>query len=75
MSTASSDEKLERLSELGLDHGINYASENFVERTRELTERDLADREHSIGQDSKDSTLSATVCCEAERRPSAKGPL
>ena len=37
ISTASSDEKLERLKALGLDHGINYASENFVERARELT--------------------------------------
>src|SRR3954471_2300469 len=37
ISTASSDEKLERLKEFGLDHGINYATENFVERTRELT--------------------------------------
>src|SRR2546426_2534227 len=38
ISTASSDEKLERLKELGLDHGINYAVESFVERTRELTD-------------------------------------
>jgi NADPH2:quinone reductase len=38
ISTASSDEKLERLKEFGLDHGINYARENFVERTRELTD-------------------------------------
>ena len=38
ISTASSDEKLERLKEFGLDHGINYASESFVERTRELTD-------------------------------------
>ena len=38
ISTASSDDKLERLKELGLDHGINYASENIVERTRELTD-------------------------------------
>jgi NADPH2:quinone reductase len=37
VSTASSDEKLERLREFGLDHGINYANENFVGRTRELT--------------------------------------
>ena len=37
ISTASSDEKLERLKELGLDHGINYASDSFVDRTRELT--------------------------------------
>ncbi len=38
ISTASSDEKLERLKEFGLDHGVNYASESFVERTRALTE-------------------------------------
>jgi NADPH2:quinone reductase len=38
ISTASSDEKLERLKGLGLDHGINYATESFPERVRELTE-------------------------------------
>ncbi len=38
ISTASSDEKLERLKPLGLDHGINYADESFVERVRELTD-------------------------------------
>src|SRR6187200_3074549 len=38
ISTASSDEKLERLKEFGLDHGINYANESFVERARELTD-------------------------------------
>ncbi len=43
ISTASSDEKLERLKAFGLDHGINYATENFVERTRELTEGRGAD--------------------------------
>src|SRR6476659_6811575 len=43
ISTASSDEKLERLRDFGLDHGINYASENFVERTRELTDGRGAD--------------------------------
>jgi NADPH2:quinone reductase len=43
ISTASSDEKLERLKDLGLDHGINYASESFVERTRELTDGRGAD--------------------------------
>jgi NADPH2:quinone reductase len=42
-STASSEQKLERLSELGLDHGINYASENFVQRARELTDGRGAD--------------------------------
>lgn len=43
IATASSDEKLERLEELGLDHGINYARESFVERTRELTDGRGAD--------------------------------
>jgi NADPH2:quinone reductase len=43
ISTASSDQKLERLKEFGLDHAINYASENFVERTRELTDGRGAD--------------------------------
>ena len=43
ISTASSDDKLERLRKLGLDHGINYASENFVARTRELTDGRGAD--------------------------------
>jgi NADPH2:quinone reductase len=38
IATASSDEKLERLRSFGLDHGINYASEDFVARTNELTE-------------------------------------
>jgi len=38
ISTASSDEKLERLKAFGLDHGINYATENFVRRTKELTD-------------------------------------
>jgi NADPH2:quinone reductase len=38
IATASNDEKLERLRELGLDHGINYATENFAERARELTD-------------------------------------
>jgi NADPH2:quinone reductase len=38
LATASSDRKLERLHELGLDHGINYATGSFVERTSELTD-------------------------------------
>jgi NADPH:quinone reductase len=38
IATASSDEKLERLKDFGLDQGINYAQENFAERTRALTD-------------------------------------
>jgi NADPH2:quinone reductase len=37
LSTASSDEKLDRLKPLGLDHGINYRTTDFVAKTRELT--------------------------------------
>ncbi len=34
----SSTEKLERLAELGLDHGINYAEQDFAAVARELTD-------------------------------------
>ena len=37
LATASSDDKLERLKEFGLDHGINYKTGNFIEKARELT--------------------------------------
>jgi NADPH2:quinone reductase len=38
LATASSDTKLERLKGFGLDHGINYARDSFVERTNEVTD-------------------------------------
>jgi len=37
LATASSDEKLERLQEFGLDHGINYRDSDFAAVARELT--------------------------------------
>jgi NADPH2:quinone reductase len=37
LATASSDEKLERLESLGLDHGINYRSGDFVAAVKALT--------------------------------------
>jgi len=37
-ATASSDDRLERLKELGLDEGINYATGNFVAEARRLTD-------------------------------------
>jgi NADPH2:quinone reductase len=37
-STASSDDKLERLKELGLDEGINYRTNDFVSEARRLTD-------------------------------------
>jgi putative PIG3 family NAD(P)H quinone oxidoreductase len=41
--TAGSAEKLERCIALGADAGINYRTEDFVERTRELTDGRGAD--------------------------------
>lgn len=35
--TASTDEKLARLKELGLTHGINYTREDYEERVKEIT--------------------------------------
>ncbi|HEY6623158.1 MAG TPA: zinc-binding alcohol dehydrogenase family protein [Acidimicrobiales bacterium] len=43
MATASSDERLARLAEYGLDHGINYASDDFVDAVRQLTDGGGAD--------------------------------
>ena len=38
LATASSDDRLGRLTELGMDHGINYATEDVPARVRELTD-------------------------------------
>jgi NADPH2:quinone reductase len=38
IATASSAEKIERLKPFGLDRGIDYTTEDFVERINELTE-------------------------------------
>jgi NADPH2:quinone reductase len=38
LATASSSEKLDRLKEFGLDHGINYKDENFVAKAMQLTD-------------------------------------
>ena len=38
LSTASSDDRLERLKELGVDDGINYVTSDFVAECRRLTD-------------------------------------
>ncbi len=38
LATASSDDKLERLKEFGLDEGINYRRDDFVAEARRLTD-------------------------------------
>ena len=37
LATAGSDEKLERLREFGLDHGINYRQDDWVAKARQLS--------------------------------------
>ena len=41
--TASSDEKLERVKKLGLDHGINYREVDYEQSIEELTNREGVD--------------------------------
>jgi NADPH2:quinone reductase len=43
LATASSDSRLQRLTELGLDHGINYTEVDFVDAVRRLTDGRGAD--------------------------------
>jgi NADPH2:quinone reductase len=38
LATASSDERLARLRDFGVDHGINYAADDVAGRVRELTD-------------------------------------
>jgi len=49
LATASSDEKLERLKEFGLDHGINYRTEDWVARARALSGGGVALVVDSVG--------------------------
>jgi NADPH:quinone reductase len=57
LATASSDDKLERLERLGLDHGINYATSDFVAETRRLTDGRGVD----LVVDSVGSTLRGSI--------------
>jgi NADPH2:quinone reductase len=43
LATASSPERLDRLADLGLDHGIDYSAADFVEAVRTLTDGRGAD--------------------------------
>ena len=64
LATASSPERLERLVPLGLDEGIDYASTDFVEEVRRLTEGRGADViVDSIGG----TTLQKSLHCLAYR--------
>jgi NADPH2:quinone reductase len=58
LATASSDERLERLKPLGLDHGINYARENVVEVAMKLTGSGV-----DVVVDPVGSTLQTSIAC------------
>jgi NADPH:quinone reductase len=57
LATASSDEKLDRLQEYGLDHGINYRTSDFPAVARELT----GGQGVNLVVDSVGSTLTGSV--------------
>jgi NADPH2:quinone reductase len=63
LATASGDDKLERLKEFGLDHGINYRTSDFPAVTRELT----GGRGVELVVDSVGSTLTGSVQALAYR--------
>lgn len=63
LATASSDEKLERLKEFGLDHGINYRESDFAAGARELT----GGAGVNLVVDSVGSTLTGSVASLAYR--------
>jgi NADPH:quinone reductase len=63
LATASSDEKLDRLREYGMDHGINYREVDFADAARELTEGRGVD----LVVDPVGSTLSGSVRALAYR--------
>jgi NADPH2:quinone reductase len=63
LATASSDEKLERLREYGLDHGINYRTSDFPTVARELT----GGLGVNLVVDSVGSTLAGSVASLAYR--------
>ena len=37
IATASSDDRLERLKEFGLDHGVNYSTDDWIDKVRAIT--------------------------------------
>jgi NADPH2:quinone reductase len=63
LATASSDDKLERLRRFGLDHGINYRTDDFAAHARELTDGRGVD----LVVDSVGSTLPGSVQALAYR--------
>jgi NADPH:quinone reductase len=63
LATASSDEKLARLRDFGVDHGINYREKDLVPAVREVTEGRGVD----LVVDPVGTTLSDSIACLAYR--------
>jgi len=63
LATASSDDKIERLKEYGLDHGINYRAGDFVAKARELS----GGRGVDLVVDSVGTTLAGSVAATGYR--------
>lgn len=63
LATASSSEKLERLKEFGLDYGINYRTDDFVDRVKQIT----GGRGVDVVVDSVGTTLQGSVQCTGYR--------
>jgi len=63
LATASSDDKLERLKEFGLDHGINYRTDDFVARARDVT----GGRGVDVVIETVGTTLRGSVACTGYR--------
>ncbi len=59
LATASSDERLERLKPLGLDHGINYSRDDVVKMVMKITDNAGVD----VVVDPVGSTLEASIAC------------
>ena len=60
IGTASTPEKLEMAADLGMDHGVRYTEEDFVDRVDELTDCEGVDLVlDGIGGDTTDRSLDA----------------
>jgi NADPH2:quinone reductase len=59
LATASSDERLEKLKPLGLDHGINYSRDDVVKTVMKLTDNQGVD----VVVDPVGSTMQASIAC------------
>jgi NADPH:quinone reductase len=63
IATASSDERLDKLYGIGLDHGINYKQQELVEEVRKVTDG----KGVALVVDSVGTTIPQSVACLAYR--------